>query len=331
MHTPPPEQHLMQLTMGKFVSRSITAIANLGIADHISGPTTVDSIAAATKTNPDALYRVLRALAAVGLFVESEGRKFALTPASEPLRTDHPKSMRAMCRMLNSDWNWAAWGQLEHSIQTAKPAFDHVYGMPAFEWFPKHPESSQLFGQAMSSLTTGVSHAVANAYDFSPVKHLVDVGGSHGTLLSTIIAKFPSVRGTVFDLPHVIAEARAHLPASIGAVGGSFFDATLPKADAYIMKSIIHDWDDASCIKILANCRTAMEPGGRVLILEGMVSDAPEAVFTKLLDLEMLVVTQGGRERTEAEFGALLHRAGLKLTRVVRTQSPFCVIEAHAG
>ena len=186
----------------------------------------------------------------------------------------------------------------------------------------------------MTSVTTASSAAVANAYDFSTVKHLVDVGGSHGTLLAAVLDKFPGVRGTLFDLPHVIAEASARLASSphaarITTIGGDFLES-VPKADAYIIKGIIHDWDDASCTKLLANCRDAMEPDGRVLLVENLVSNAQEAAFVKLLDLEMLVVT-GGRERTEAEFGALLQRAGLTLSRVVRTASPVVVIEAHVG
>ena len=332
---PPPEQMLMQMAMGKFVSRMITLVANLGVADHLAAPTPVDKLATATGTNPDALYRVMRALSGVGLFAESAGRTFALTPASEALRSDHPRSMRAMCRMLNDSWNWAAWGALDHSVKTGEPAFDHVYGMSAFQWLGKHPAESQLFGEAMTSLTTGASAAVAKAYDFSSVKHLVDVGGSHGIMLAGVLDRFPTLRGTLFDLPHVVAEAKPRLATSphkdrITAVGGSFFEP-LPKADAYIMKSIIHDWDNTSCAKILSNCREAMEPGGRVLIVEGIVGDGPESTFIKLLDIEMLAVTHGGRERTEPEFVALLHSAGLELSRIVRTESPFCVIEARAA
>lgn len=334
-HAPPPEQQLMQMAMGKFVSRMITLVANLGVADHLAEPTSVVTLANATGANPDALYRVLRALAAVGVFVESDGRTFALTPVGAVLRSDHPRSARAMCRMLNDSWNWAAWGALDHSVKTGEPAFDHVYGMPAFKWFATHSAESQLFGEAMTSLTIGTSAAVARAYDFSSVKHLVDVGGSHGIMLAGVIDRFPNVRGTLFDLPHVVAEANAKLASSphrdrIATVGGSFFEP-LPKADAYIMKSIIHDWDDASCVKILSNCREAMEPGGRVLIVEGVVTNAPESTFLKMLDIEMLAVTHGGRERTEPEFVAVLHSAGLTLTRIVRTESPFCVIEAHVA
>src|SRR5262249_29674863 len=151
-------------------------------------------------SNPDALYRAMRALAAVGLFVESSDRTFTLTPAGETLRSNHPRSMRAMCQMLNEHWNWSSWGALDYSVKTGQPAFDHVYGQPAFEWFKSHPEDSKVFGAAMTSLTRGIGAAVARAYDFAPIKHLVDIGGSHGVMLSAVMDKYPHLRGTLFDL-----------------------------------------------------------------------------------------------------------------------------------
>ncbi|HTR56217.1 MAG TPA: methyltransferase [Kofleriaceae bacterium] len=335
MHVPPPEAVLMQMTMGKFVSKAISVIATLGVADHVAGPTAVGQLASATGANADALYRVLRALAAVGLFAETAGKKFALTPVGEVLRTDHPHSMRAMCRMLNDHWNWSAWGAFEHSVRTGESAFQHVFHERGFDYFAKHPEESRIFGEAMTSLTLGVSAAVVEAYDFSSIEHVVDVGGSHGILASAIVARYPQPRATLFDLPHVIEEAKPRLAphphaGRIATVAGSFFEP-LPKADAYIMKSIIHDWDDASCVKILTQCRTAMKPGGRVLIVESIVTDAPQSAFVKLLDLEMLAVTPGGRERTEPEYAELLRGAGLVMTRVVPTRGPFSVIEGRAG
>jgi hypothetical protein len=330
-----PEQQLMQMTMGTFVSRMITLVAKLGVADHIDGPTGIDALAAGTGTDATALYRVMRALAAVGLFAESAGQVFALTRMGETLRTDHPRSLRSLCQMVNEPWSWASWGMLDHAVKTAQPAFDHVHGMPMFEYFRRHPDESKHFSEAMTSLTANVGAAVTRAYDFSPIKHLVDIGGSHGVLLSSIIETFSTVRGTIVDLPHVVEEAKAKLASDrsrdrIALVGGSFFEA-LPSADAYIMKSVLHDWDDASCTKILGNCRAAMEPGGRILIVEGIVTDLPDSVFTKVLDIQMLAITQGGRERTVAEFGSILQAAGLSLTRVVSTQSPFAVIEAYAA
>jgi O-methyltransferase domain len=334
-HGPSPEHQLMQMTMGTFVSRMLTLVANLGVADHMDGPTEIDKLAVATETNAAALYRVMRALSAVGIFAESAGRMFALTPLGDALRADHPRSLRSLCQMVNEPWTWVPWGVLDHSVKTGQPAFDQVFGMSMFEYFEQHPDQSKRFGDAMTSMTLFASAAITSAYDFSPIKHLVDVGGSHGILLSNIIDKFPTVRGTVFDQPHVVEEARALLVSDlhrerIALVSGDFFEA-LPSADGYIIKSVLHDWDDASCAKILGNCRAAMEPDGRVLIVEGLVTDSPESVFAKLLDIQMLVVTQGGRERTAAEFGSILRTAGLALTRVVSTHSPFSVIEARAA
>lgn len=335
MNQLPPEAVVMQMMMGKFVSKGLSVAATLGVADHVDGPTSVDRLATATGANVDALYRLLRALAAVGVFVEHPGKKFSLTPVGERLRTSNPHSMRGMARMLNDDWNWTAWGALGHSVQTGHSAFEHAHGMRIFEYMAKHPEESHRFGEAMTALTVGVTAAVVAAYDFSEVKHVVDLGGSHGILGSGIVDKFPGVRTTVFDLPHVVDEAKVQLAKHphrdrIGIAAGSFFE-TLPKADAYIMKSIIHDWDDASCTKILSQCRAAMEPGGRVLIVESIVTDGPESTFVKLLDLEMLVVTHGGRERTRDEYAALFEGAGLKLARIVPTKGPFAVIEGRAG
>jgi hypothetical protein len=322
----------MQMLMGKFISKSISLVATLGIADHIDGPTSAEALAAKTHTSADALYRVLRALAAVGVFVEHPGKQFSLTPISQCLRTNDAHSMRAMAAMLNDDWNWTAWSALGHSVATGATAFEHAWGMKVFEYFSKHPDESRRFNEAMTSLTIGVTAAVVAAYDFSEVKHVVDVGGSHGILAAGIVDKFASVRATVFDLPHVIAETSKHLAgnARISTAVGSFFEP-LPKADAYIMKSIIHDWDDASCTKILAQCRAAMEPGGRVLIVESLITDGPESTFVKLIDLEMLVVAPGGRERTRDEYAALFQSAGLTLSRVVATKGPFSVIEGRAA
>ena len=330
MNQLPPEALLMQMLMGKFVSKSLSVAATLGVADHIDGPTPIDKLAAATGSNADALYRMLRALAAVGVFVEHPGKQFSLTPIGERLRANDPHSMRGMARMLNDDWSWDAWAELRHSIKTGGSAFEHAHGMNVFEYFSKHAEESQRFGDAMTSLTIGVTHSVVEAYDFSEVKHIVDVGGSHGILGAGIAAKFPNVRATIFDLPHVIDEAKKQLAdrPRVATAAGSFFEA-LPKADAYIMKSIIHDWDDASCVKILQQCRAAMEPGGRVLIVESLVTPGPESTFTKLIDLEMLVVSHGGRERTHEEYAALYKTAGLTLSRVVPTKGPFAVIEGR--
>ena len=327
----------MQMLSGKIVSKALTLVANLGVCDHMKEtPTPIADIAAAVGADPDALYRVLRALAAVGVFAEAEGRAFAITPISAVLRSDAPQSLRAMARWINERSHDVAWMDLEHSVRTGKPGFDKAFGVPVFDYFGQHAELAKVFDEAMGSFTTAVGEAVARAYDFSDVEHLVDVGGSQGVLLASVLARFPKVRTTLFDLPQVVERAKPVLDAGpfkgrIEAVGGDFLAGVPAGADAYVMKSIIHDWSDAHCVTLLANCRKAMRAGGRVLIVEGIVSSLPQSIPTKLLDLEMLVMTHGGRERTEGEFAALLQKAELKLTKVVPTESGMAVIEAHAA
>jgi hypothetical protein len=337
---PPPFQSLMMMLHGKYISQAVSVAAELGVTDHMGpigqAPTPVADLAARTGANADALYRLMRMLSGVGVFVESEGRAFSLTPVSSLLRTDAPGSLRSMARMLNRQPTQRAWAALEHSIRTNEPAFDKVHGMSSWEYFGQHAEEARIFDQAMGGFTTMAGRAVAKAYDFSGVKHLVDVGGSQGVLLGAILDAFPNVTATLFDLPHVIEGARAKVTSSPNAsriqmVGGSFLEAVPKGADTYIVKSILHDWPDDMCVTILTKCREAMAPGGRLLVVEGLISPAPQAMYLKLLDLLMMVMTSGGRERTESEFAGLFTRAGLKLARVVPTESPMCVIEAYAA
>ena len=335
MLLPQPQVALMSLIQGRIVANAIALVAELGVADHVTAePTPIATLAGATNSNVDALYRVLRAVAAFGVFVETPDRSFVHSPMSELLRSNTPGSVRPMARWNHEPARYAAWGALDHAVKSGEPAFDHVHGTPVFEYFGTHPAAGKIFDEAMGSFTVRASHAVAAAADFSELRHIVDIGGSQGVLLSGILARHPKLRGTLFDLPRVIDGAKAVLArdpnaARIDTVAGDFLEAVPNGADAYIMKSIIHDWDDAHCITLLSKCREAMAPGGRVLIVEGIVTDTPASMYFKLLDLEMLVMTTGGRERTEPEFRALLQRAGLGLVRVVPTESPMSVLEAR--
>lgn len=333
--SPPPDQVLMQMVVGgKFISRSLSEIARLGIADHLAGGSaSASDLAAKTETNEDALYRVMRALSAVGVFKQLPDRHFANTPVSDLLRQEGKASLRAMVRWINTQPAWDAWGRLDHSVKTGQPAFDEVFGEHVFDYFTeKDPETGAIFNDAMTNFSAMTGPAVAEAYDFSGIEKLVDVGGGHGAMLKAIVDKHANVNGVVFDLPNVVADADLGSHADrITTEGGNFFESLPAGADAYIMKHIIHDWDNEHCTTILRLCREAMNEGGKVLIIEQVVSDAPEATFSKLLDLEMLVMTTGGRERTEEDFGALLAGAGLKLERVIPTKSPVAVIEAVIG
>jgi SAM-dependent methyltransferase len=333
----PPDARLLQLMLGLFTSRALAVAAELGIADLLKeGPLDLKDLAQRTGSNPDGLYRMLRALAAVGVFELRADRSFANNELSTLLRGDLPGTSRANALWFSDVSGWTAWGRLDHSVRTGKPAFDEVFGSDCFTWLESHPASLKVFQQTMTNLSTISGSAVAAAYDFSPIRQLVDVGGGYGTLLTSLLQRFPHLSGILFDRPEVIRNAREALKtarggAHIETIAGDFFESLPAGADAYILKYVMHDWDDEHCIHVLANCRRAMAPGGRVLIVESVLSDRPDSTLTKLLDLEMLVMTGGGRERTEPEFCSLLERAGLEFSRLLPTQSPVSVIEAFAG
>lgn len=327
-----PDQLLMQHVLSKFVSRALSVAADVGVADHIAeSPVETADLAQKTDTNADALGRVLRCLAAVGVFAQN-GTRFSHTPASELLRSDHPQSLRGMVRWINTKPAWDAWGRLDHSVNTGAPAFDEVHGTHVFEYLKSDTDTAAIFNNAMTGFSTVTGHAVAEAYDFGTMKTLVDVGGGHGALLSTILARYPTLSGIVYDLPEVVAGAPAvlgDLASRIDTIAGSFFDGVPQGANGYIMKHIIHDWSDEQCVQILRHCRDSLHDDGKVLVVEQLVTDGPESTFAKLLDLEMLVMTNGGRERTAVEFGTLFEQAGLTMTRIVPTASPVVVIEGE--
>jgi hypothetical protein len=323
----------MQLITGKWISKAIAVVADLAIPDLLAaGPREVSDLAAQRGVGADGLYRLLRAVAAFGILVELPGRRFENSPASTLMRTEVAGSMRALVRWLGEESAWRAWAGLEYSVRTGRPAYDEILGQPLFEYFKAHPETGEIFNAAMVGFTKVTGPAVARAYDFSAFETLVDVGGGHGALMAAVVNQHPRVRGVVFDRPEVVAKAPALLSAEgvadrVRVEAGDFLASVPAGANGYIMKHIIHDWDDEHCVRILSNCRTAMAPGGTVLIVEQVVSDRAEAVFSKLSDLEMLVMTPGGRERTEAEFGALVASAGLRMTRIVPTETMVSIVE----
>jgi hypothetical protein len=327
----------MQMVTGKWVSKALSVSADLAIADLLAGgPLHVDDLAAAAGSNADALYRILRALSAVGVFEELPDKKFQNNAISNLLRSDVPGSMRALVRFIGAAPTWEAWNALGYSAKTGLPAFDHALGQHVFDYLKGHQDAAALFNDAMVSLTEVTSTAVAEGYDFSAFRKIVDVGGGHGALLAKIVQKYPEVRGIVADMPEVVAGAVPFLATQgvdgkVTTVGIDFFESVPPGADAYMMKHIIHDWDDDRAVGILSNCHKVMAPAAKVLVIEQVVADRPDAVFSKLIDLEMLVMTGGGRERTEQEFAALLKRAGLRMTRIVATQSFDAIVEAVAA
>lgn len=287
-----------------------TGILDL-LAEH---PQAADELAAATGADAGALRRVLRALAAIDV-VSDEGGTYALTGVGEAVR-----SLRAMALNAGQPYVWRAWGELLHSVRTGETAFDHVYGESVWDYRAKNPEESKVFDAFMTEATRGVDETIVSGFDFGRFSHIVDVAGGAGAFITAIVRKYPAVRGTLFDQAHVVP---ADGPFEIAA--GSFFEDAIPRAaDAYVLKWILHDWDDDRAVAILRNVADAMRPGGHVLVVERDLADAA-AVW---VDLQMLVMV-GGRERTEAEYAALFEQAGLDPVGVTRVGAGHAVFEAQ--
>lgn len=329
-----PDVALTQLIFGKCIAMAVSVAAKLRVADLLAdGPKPLADLARETKTHAPSLYRVLRALAAAGVFAEQADGRFALTPMGEYLRTGVKGSLRGIADYCGSDWSWRTWGQLLETVRTGHTAFESVFGEPCFDYLAKHPDESAVFNEGMTGFSSNIAPAVAEAYEFSPFKTVVDVGGGHGVLLNTILQAYPGVNGIVFDSPHVVVGAedsirKAGLTGRCRAVGGDFFLGVPAGGDAYLMKHIIHDWPDDKAATILRNCRKGVNPGGKLLLVEVVLAPGNAADLGKVIDLEMLVIASG-RERTEAEYRQLLAGAGWRLTRVLPTKSPTQIVEAE--
>jgi SAM-dependent methyltransferase len=329
-----PEQVFLQMATGYWVSQAIYAAAKLGVADMLKGgPRTVEELAAEAGADAPTLYRLMRALSSVGIFAEAGERRFASAPLSKFLESG-PGSMRAFVLHILEDPSWEAWGELTGSVRTGETGFARAHeGAGIFDYYAVHPESAVPFNAAMVELSAVVGAAVVEAYDFTPYEKIVDVGGGHGGLLTRVLKAAPAARGVVFDQPHVVEGTTAAMEAEgvsrerFEVAGGDFFEAVTEGGDAYLLKFIVHDWDDERSVTILRNCHRAMRDGGRLLLVETVVPEGAGDAFPKWFDLHMLILT-GGRERTATEFRELLARAGFELTRVVPTNSPLCVIEA---
>src|SRR5499426_3854318 len=329
----PPHFAMLQMITGFWVSRAIYVAAKLGVADLVKdSPNTADELARLTGAHAPSLYRVLRALVGVGVFASSEQGRFAQTPLSEILRSDAPGSLRAMAMAELGQEHFPAWGNLMHSVKTGEIAFDNLFKQSVWGYYARNPEDARNFNESMRGLSEIINAAVIEAYDFSGVDKIVDVAGGTGGLIVAILGAHPRMRGVLFDLPHVIAEAGPLLDAAgvrdrCEISTGDFFRSVPEGGDAYVMKWIIHDWDDEKSMAILKNIHRAMNKKGKLLLIEMVVLEGNQPDLSKFLDLNMLVMT-GGRERTEAEFKSLLAASGFELTRVIRTTSPVCVIEA---
>jgi hypothetical protein len=332
-HATPPDAFIGQLAFGAMMTQALYVAARLGVADLLAAePQAVSRLAARTNTDERSLYRLLRSLASVGVFVETEPKVFAQTPYSEVLRKGAPNSMLSGVIFMGEEWHWRVWGDMLYSVQTGKPAWGHTHGVEVFDYFARNPRQAEIFNNAMTDMSTGTAPAVVEAYDFDPIETVVDIAGGHGYLLSQVLKANPKMKGILFDVEPVIAGAGSLLESEgvaerVEKISGDFFAAVPAGADAYMMKHIIHDWDDERAAVILRNIQKAMPDEGVVLIVETIVPEGNEPHYSKLLDLEMLV-SPGGVERTASEYRELLASAGLRLTRIIPTKSPFSIIEA---
>ena len=330
---PPPHVVLIQMGTAQWVSRILYVAAHLGLADRLApGAKNAEELAGPTGTHAPSLHRLMRALGNLGVLTEDSTGRFSLTPLGAALQSGAPGAARASILTLASPWVSQSFDHLLYSVQTGKTGFEKAHGMPIFDWLAKHPESASLFSETMVGFHGEEPAAVASAYDFSGLSTIIDVGGATGNLLSAVLGKNPAARGILFDLPHVVRDAPALLQ-SRGLTGrvsiesGSFFERAPSGGDAYLLSHIIHDWSEEQCLTILRNCKKAMKPGGRLLIVEMVLPPGNEPHPGKMLDV-MMLVGPGGQERTASQYEALLGKAGLRLTRVVPTPSAVSVVGA---
>ncbi len=315
---------LRHMINGFWISQALYVAATLHLADLLrDGPKTADELAKLSGAHASSLYRLLRALASIGVFGEDSDGRFELTPLAQHLRTDVPISHAAWAIWSGNRPTWAMWGELLHCIRTGQAGFPRVHGMPIWEFNSAHPEHNAIFNAAMTGTSRPQSELLAGGYDFSGIDTLVDVGGGHGVLLAAILQANPGMRGILFDQPHVTTGASAVLEGAGVAnrceiTSGDFFEAVPVAAAAYVLKFILHDWDDPQAEAILRNCRSAMRPDGRILVIERVIPPGNDFHPSKLGDLQMLVL-YGGRERTAEELRNLYARVGLRLTSITAT------------
>ena len=333
IQTPPPAMFLTELAFGMKMTQALYVVAKLGIADLLeSGPRNVSQLAAATETSERGLYRVLRSLAAVGIFRETDPKVFELTPYADALRSDAPNSFRNGAIFMGEEWVWKVMGQMLYSVQTGNAAWAHVHGSDVFDYMSDNPGHFEIFNRAMTDMSVSAAPSIVDAYDFSPFKTIVDIAGGHGYLLSQVLKANPELRGVLFDLEPVIAGVGVILEQEgvtdrVERVAGNFFESIPSGADAYMMKHIIHDWNDELSIKILRNIAAAMNARAKLLIVEMVVPEGNEPHFSKVMDLGMLVFP-GGVERTREEYYTLLADAGLRLDRIIPTHTSLSILEA---
>jgi hypothetical protein len=329
-----PADPLFRIATGYIASASLYVAAHLRVADHlIGGSKSVEELAAGTGANADALYRILRLLVSLGVFEQVGPRRFALNPSADLLRRDVQGSMHPIAHFLPDPTHFRVYANLLDSVRTGVPAADTTLGRPLFEYLANDPAYSEIFNDAMTAVSTPAAAAAVAAYDFSRFGVVVDVGGGHGEVLTAILRSSPGSRGVLAEIGHVAEGARQRI-AGMGlaercdAVACDFFKAVPAGGDAYVMKHIIHDWDDEKALTILRNIAQAMgDKRGTVVLLETVIPEGDEPDLGKFIDIEMLALP-GGKERTAHEFRVLFDEAGFDLTRIVATKSPLSVVEA---
>lgn len=323
---------MRHLICGFSITIAITAVTELGIIEQLADqPKTAAELATVAGADADALDRVMRYLASEGVF-DVSGENFALNDRSRWLRADASGSLRPRAIFAGSALNWTAWGSFPRSVRTGESSLQAAFGRSLFEYLKDHPADAAVFNTFMADQTTASIGAILDAFDFTGAREFVDVGGGRGALVSGVLQAYPALRGILFDLPHVIASAtpllqQAGVADRCKTIGGSFFDGVPPDADLYALKFVLHDWPDAECIRILQNCRRAMADGARLLIVEHVVPATHGSHFARFMDMNMLALAAGGRERTEAAFARLLAEAGLTLLRVVPTRIDIAALE----
>jgi O-methyltransferase domain/Dimerisation domain len=332
-HEPQPWQVILQMLNGEWIAQAIAVAAALGMADLLAdGPQDVEQLASAASVHADSLYRLLRALASVGVFAETDDGRFRLTPLAQCLRSDDQNSVRNVARLRALQLVRRPWSELLRSVKTGESGIKLALGMTnPFEYLSEHPEEAKIFDGAMTEFSRTYAPAIAEAYDFGRFRKIVDAGGGHAMLLTSILQRYPGPRGVVFDLPHVVKGAEATIAAAgLGdrceTMAGDLFESVPAGADAYLMRSIIHGFSKERASLILKNIRRAIAPEGRLVLAEFVVPAGNEPALGKLADLQMLVMA-GGRERTRREFEDLFRAAGFRLGGIYPTASPQSVVE----
>jgi SAM-dependent methyltransferase len=324
---------LRRLILGLRTTQLIAVAAQLGIADALCDtPRSVAALADELRVDADALRRLLRALARLGVFAEADDGRIAHTPLSQPLRRAADRSLHHVAQLYGAPWLWQAYGALLHSVRSGRPAFEHVHGQPFYDYLDSHPAAAEQFNRTMSAFTAHEVAALAVACDLAGAGTVVDVGGGHGALVAALLQRHPRLRGVVFERADVVDGARrtladAGLAARSVCIAGDFFERVPDGGDVYLLKSVLHNWRDDDALRILRACRRALPPHARLLIAERVIAPGAAGTEAALFDINMMV-TVGGQERSEPEYAALLGAAGLRWRRTSATASPLSVIEA---